>query len=295
MTSAVPLDASLLRSRPLAQLDGHADKESRGRVVVLGGSRAVPGAVLLAGLAALRAGAGKIQLAVPECLAVQLGVACPEAGVLALPQNDDGELRCEFDESIMNTLDRADVLIVGPGVMDEDCATRLSCHVLERIKSPTLVIDAYALTALRDHSDFLARHEGRTLLTPHLGEMAALSGATKEEVLAESAKFARAAARRFGSTTVLKGAKTYIAAAGGELYEHTLHNAGLATAGSGDVLAGILGGLIASGNDPVTASIWAVHAHAQCGRALAEKVGAVGFLSRELLAEIPSFLPRQRS
>ena len=283
------LDAALLRAMPLAEIRDRVDKETRGRLVVVGGSLRVPGAPLLAGVAGLRAGAGKVQLAIPKCLAASIGAAFPESGILPLPETADGEIDCDRLDHCLPELSRADAILIGPGVMNTECGERLSAFLLERLDGPVLVIDAVALTSLTGKAELVSSQRGRVVITPHAGEMASLTGLDKERVTADPLSVAMQVSEEFNCTTVLKGSKTTIVQPRGVPYTHHLENAGLATAGSGDVLAGIIAGLIARGNSPILAALWGVHVHAQAGNRLA-KLARIGFLARELLEEIPRVL-----
>ena len=286
---AINIDAGLLRELPLVRADGDADKEVRGRVEIVGGSTSAPGAIRLCGLAALRAGAGKIQLAVPESIATALGIALMEAGVVGLPQSDSGELQGTSPE-LRAVVEQAGAVLIGPGMMNEDAAQEVARFLLSEVIGPVFVVDAMALTGLGDSTELLQRHEGRVVITPHAGEMAALSGRSKEDVATNAEEIASEIAVRLGCIVVLKGSCTYIAQPDGTTHAHSLENAGLATAGSGDVLAGTIAGLAAQGNPALRACIWGVFAHAQAGVQLRSRIGPLGFLASELLAEIPSLL-----
>ena len=288
MSASRPIDESLLREFPLAELAAGGDKEARGRLVIIGGSASVPGAVLLSGTAALRAGAGKIQLAVPRALSIALGVAFPEAGILALDQTQSGEIACDGN-FLRESLAGADVVLIGPGIMSAEAAREVTAQALQQ-HGPWFVIDAMALTQLKEAAPLMARHEGRIVLTPHAGEMAALWGVPKEHVAREALDIAIEVADQLRCTVVLKGARTCIADVEGRRFTHSLENVGLATAGSGDILAGIIAGLLARNNSAVTASLWGVSVHARAGAHLARCIGDVGFLARELLDQIPALL-----
>lgn len=291
MTRLVAIDSALLRQHPLAQPDGDADKELRGRVVIVGGSGSAPGAVRLSGLAALRAGAGKIQLAVPECIATPLGVALMEAGIVPLSQTQAAELHGSSPR-LTAAVERADAVLIGPGMMDEGAAQELARVLLSEVIGPVYVLDAMALTGLRETADLLKPHEGRVVITPHAGEMASLSGRSKADVSSNAADIAAEMASRLGCIVVLKGSCTYVAEPQAETYFHRLENEGLATAGSGDVLAGAIAGIAAQGNAPLLAAMWGVVAHAQAGVRLRSRIGRIGFLASELLTEIPASLER---
>ncbi|MDB4908626.1 MAG: NAD(P)H-hydrate dehydratase [Gemmatimonadetes bacterium] len=286
---------SSLRRTPLPSLDADGDKEERGRVLVIGGSRQVAGAMLLAGVAALRAGAGKLQMATVASAAIPLGMSVPEALVIALPESRAGEIAGRRAAPLLRAhVSTADAILAGPG-LSASAGTNAMIGALARMvaANATLVLDAGALMALRDDGALLASLEGRAVLTPHAGEMASLLGITKREVEREAPAVARESAARFGAVVVLKGSESWIAEPGGTLARYAQGTVGLATSGSGDTLAGIVAGLAARGASPMLAACWAVWAHGSAGRVLARRMGEVGFLARELLQEVPSLLARR--
>ncbi len=149
------------------------------------------------------------------------------------------------------------------------------------------VVDASVLAG------YAARAPGKhVVLTPHAGEMAKLCDTTLEEVVAHPLELALSTARELDAVVALKGRITYIAAPDGRVFYNTAGNHGLGTSGSGDVLAGVIGGLAARGADALQAAVWGVHLHALAGDALRKKIGALGFLARELLDELPRVLAR---
>jgi ADP-dependent NAD(P)H-hydrate dehydratase len=259
----------LLRQWPLP--DPQGDKESRGTVLVVGGSRANPGAVLLAGVAALRAGAGRLQLAVESSTATALSIAVPEAKVIGLP--DDDQLAEHAAE--------ADVLALGPGLDDIGDTARLLRQMLEVAgKDAGMVLDAYALGALSKDPELLAGRPQRIVLTPNVTEAEVLLGRAPGDDLAAAA---RALAERYGTTVSLYG---HIAVPDGRCWREESGDAGLGTSGSGDVRAGIVAGLLARGCDPAQAACWGAFAHAVSGQRLAPRYGRTGFLARELVDEV---------
>jgi hydroxyethylthiazole kinase-like uncharacterized protein yjeF len=284
-----------LRRLPLPPLDESADKEARGRVLIAGGSAQNPGGLLLAAEAALRAGAGKVQLATADAIATAAGVAVPEARVFAFPASGSEGLDPGAAKGIAQRADGADAFLIGPGLVDEDAAGRLAGGVLKRIERPAVVLDAGGLAALRRDPRALAHLDGRAVLTPHAGEMAQLLGMERDAVEADPVAAARRAAEAFGATVALKGAQTVIAAPDGTVLRYTRGGVGLGTSGSGDVLAGIVAGLLARGAEPLRAAAWGVFLHGEAGNALARRHGAVGFLARELAAEVPRILHRTSS
>jgi hydroxyethylthiazole kinase-like uncharacterized protein yjeF len=278
-----------LRRHPLPQPDGDADKEERGRAVIVAGSRAVPGAALLCGVAALRAGAGKLQLALPASLAIPSGIAMPEAGILALPETDGGDIASGAAGQLRDPIAHADAVLIGPGMTDETSCAALTRAVLQSELS-SFVLDAGALAGLMAQPDAVRRHNGRVVLTPHAGEMAALLELDKRQIEAQPQFYASQVAQQLGCVVALKGSVTHIADAQGAIWRNRCDAVGLGTAGSGDVLAGILVGLLARGATPLGAALWAVHVHGRIGERLARDIGRLGYLARELLDEIPSML-----
>lgn len=295
MIRAETITPELLRSMPLPWPDRNTDKNSRGSVLIVGGSSLSPGAATLGGLAALRAGAGKVSLAVPRPLARDIAVSFPEAGVHAFASARDGTPRPLLaSRQITELLQKADVALIGPGLADAETALDLTVRILGSQSEAHFIIDAMALVGLWHEAELLARHKGRLVVTPHPGEMASLTGLAIEVVNADPLSMAQRAASHLSSIVVLKGATTVIAEPDGATYVHEGDCIGLATSGSGDVLAGILAALIARGATPRVAAIWAVWLHAQAGVALSERIGPLGFLARELPREIPRLMQSMR-
>lgn len=282
------LDAQLLRRWPLPLVARDADKEARGRVLVVAGSREIPGAALLAGIAALRAGAGKLVVATAQSVAQPLALALPEARVIALPETDGGALAPAAVELLAESASQTQAALLGPGLMDGDGTCRMVEALLPLLAHAPVVLDALAMDIVRQ----APRFDQPLLLTPHAGEMAHLLGVTKEEVLADPLRAARDAARRCNGVVALKGATTVIATPGGDCWGHEGGHPGLATSGSGDVLAGLIAGLAARQAPLEQACAWAVVLHARAGAALARRLGPLGFLARELAAEIPPLVSR---
>ncbi len=292
MTRAVEVTRAWLGRHPLPRPNATGDKEQRGQVLVVGGSAKVPGAVLLAGVAALRAGAGKLQLATVASASIALGVAVPESLVVGLPQTRTGEIAGARAESMLREYVRsADAILVGPGMSSGRSANGLLAPIIRHLREDAvLVLDAAAILALKDEDSLLHSLGGRAALTPHAGEMAALLEIDKRDVETDAAGVARLAAERFGAVVALKGAESWIAAPDGALHHYSGGTVGLATSGSGDTLAGIVAGLAARGAPAPLAASWAVFLHGSAGRALEKRMGTVGFLARELLDEVPRLM-----
>lgn len=286
----------LLGAWPLPQPEDDDDKEARGRVLVIGGSTEIAGAVVLAATAALRAGAGKMQIATCRSLAPHVSMAVPEARVFSLPETRAGGIAAGGFKLIEKELAGAQSILVGPGMIDEAATAALMKNILPRIERATLVLDAGALSFLARQPKSLSGLHGRVVLTPHAGEMASLLGIEKTAVEADALETARHAVSKLGAVVALKGRETLIAApASRNVYCNRAGNVGLATSGSGDTLSGVIAGLAARGSTPFQAAVWGVYLHARAGDELARRMGALGFLARELLAEIPPLMAKLSS
>jgi ADP-dependent NAD(P)H-hydrate dehydratase len=279
------LTGQFLREMPLPALES-GDKKARGQVFLIGGSTQVPGAILLAGEAALRAGAGRVRIATCKAHAAAMGIALPEAFILGLQESERGDIDSRELPRISPLIADADALLIGPGLTDQEGLNLLVRGILVQGFVGSLLFDARAIKSVRHARGIIGRYSGRIVLTPHGGEMAALLGQERAVVEAEPQRWALEAAATFGAVVAFKGARTFIAAPDGEncVGEGEI---GLATSGSGDVLAGVIAGLLARGANPYQAACWGVHLHAEAGRRLAQEVGRLGFLARELLSGIP--------
>ena len=274
-------------SLPVPGSDG--DKESRGRVLVVGGEASLPGAVILAGTAALRAGAGKLQLASVSSVSTAIGVAVPESMSIGLRETN-GAIHPSAARALREHVAGADALLIGPGTRQRRSNVWLVQSLLDLPTNAAIVLDAAALEVLRENFGALGDHEGNTVLTPHIAEMAMMLSIKEEAVRAGAAHIAVDAAAAFGAVVALKGPTTYIASPAGELFRYEGGDVGLATSGSGDTLAGIVAALLARGAEPLTAALWAVHLHGEAGNVLSQRMGRIGFLARELLDEIPPLM-----
>lgn len=282
----VPLDSDWLRANPLPAPDNGADKNERGRVLAIGGSAMVPGGIALTAEAALRAGAGKVRIATIASAALPLGVAMPEVAVIALAENADGEIA---DDSFTAHLARCDAVIAGPAMSCAEAAGTMLDTLLNASEA-ALVLDAAALMHLPKRAERVGERPSPAILTPHIGEMAAMLGWSAEKIDADRVAAVRRAADRYRAVVVLKGPTSLVAAPGGALFAYAGGGVGLATGGSGDVLAGIVAGLAARGAGPLGATLWAVWLHGEAGRRCAEQLGPLGFLARELLAHVPALM-----
>ena len=280
----VGVDERMLRGWPLPA-PGES-KDARGRVVVIGGSERSPGAVMLAGLAALRVGAGRLTIVTPSAIALAVAAAVPEAGVLALG-GDPREPRW-LTESVRVELETADAVLVGPGIVDPAMARRLVAEVGDVVgERAGLVLDAFALGVLPDLAPIALPRA--TVLSPNTEEAAILLGRDDDD--RDDLDVADAVAqisRRYGAVATCYG--EIAAPDDGGSWHLEAGGPGLGTSGSGDVLAGAIVGLLARGADAAQAAVWATHLHAAAGDRLAQRIAPVGFLARELCEELPHAL-----
>ncbi|MDN3564912.1 NAD(P)H-hydrate dehydratase [Paeniroseomonas aquatica] len=291
MSAVEPVDAALLRAMPLPEHREGEDKNRRGRVLVIGGSTEVPGAAYLSGMAALRAGAGKLQIATVRSMAPQLALAMPEARVTGLGETPAGGIDPAEASRLAGRIGGVDAVVLGPGMLDAAAVAALTRDLLADAEgSAGFVLDAEALAGLRDCRPALRRHAGRLVLTPHAGEMAGLLDLPKAAVEADPLGAARQAAALLGAVVVMKGGCSHIVSPQGQAWSCDQGNVGLATSGSGDTLAGIIAALMARGAAPVVATLWGVFLHGEAGNRLAQAQGPIGFLAREIPAELPRIM-----
>ena len=293
-THCITVDAAALRAWPLPMPSSDGDKEQRGHVMILGGSREMPGAVILAATAALRAGAGKLTIATGASVAQLVALAMPEARVIGLRETADGGFTHEAMAELDPLADKVSAILIGPGMQDEIGTAELVRALLPRLAGASVILDACAMGIILnpdlpdDAPPF--RFEQAVIVTPHAGEMAHLTGNTKEEIGANPQAMATGAAQTWHAVVALKGARTIISAPNGDMWQHEGGNVGLASSGSGDVLAGIIAGLAARGATLEQASCWGVALHALAGERLAARMGLLGYLARELPDEISSLM-----
>lgn len=280
------ITSRLLARLPLPRLPAEADKERRGRVLVVGGSATLAGSVALAAEAALRAGAGKVQVLTPAPAAPVMATLVPEAWVGPVSATRAGGFR---QPSLLQWMpaEPPHALLIGPGLATNQDGVLVAQSLASQHRDVPAVVDAMALQGL---TRFLRGRRAPVVITPHAGEMAALCSRTKDQVLAEPLRWARYAAERFGVVVLLKGRHSFVAAPDGTAWRSQSGNLGLATAGSGDVLAGILAAVLARRTEPVRAAMWATHVHGRCGDLLAKTVGPLGWLARDILPIIPQAL-----
>lgn len=302
------ITAATLREWALPEPSFDDDKEGRGHVLIVGGSREMPGAVMLAATAALRAGAGKLTMATAASVAPLVATAIPEARVIGLAETNSGGFTVEaarrLGDLFGNTSGKAGskpgAMLVGPGMQDDAATAELVHALLPRFAGTPLILDAAAMGAVRAQGEPHLLEEPKdmehfrfreaVLMTPHAGELAHLTRRDKERICDAPLEAAQEAARRWNAIVALKGATTVIATPDGQQWQHQGGNVGLAISGSGDTLAGIIAGLVARGATLEQAAAWGIALHASAGEQLSIRYGVLGYLAREISAEIPALL-----
>jgi len=271
----------LLHRRPDSQ------KGDYGHVLGIGGSVGFAGAPMLSALAALRSGAGLVTLAVPEEIYFVVASQMLEVMVHPLPATEQGTLGPGSWSALQPLLAKADVIAVGPGLSQQPAAQRFVQKLIAGVDLP-IVLDADGINAFAGRSRALLRKaRGPVVITPHPGEMARLLGISVDAVQRNRLKTARETAKQLRVTVVLKGHRTVVASPAGETCTNTTGNPGMATAGVGDVLTGIIAALIGQGLSPFEAAKAGVHLHGLSGDLAARRVGQISLIASDLLAALP--------
>ena len=287
--TAAELSRAALSEFPLPpQSDG--DKDDHGRLLIIAGSRQIPGAALLSARAALRSGAGKIRIATAGSVAPAMALRILEALVVPLEETPGGGCSESCVPEIAAQADQTDAILAGPG-MDRGGANAGIAKALLKSGKP-IAFDAAMLHCLAEVASECRAAAHPAVLLPHSRELAALLQTTEEEVAADRLAAARKAADQYRAVVLAKGSVSHIAAPDGRCWTYDGGVPSLGVAGSGDTLAGIAGALLARGAEPVTALLWAVLLHGEAGESLSRKIGPVGFLAREIPDEIPALLAR---
>jgi len=267
-----------------------SSKKARGTALLVGGSANVPGAMLLAGEAALRAGGGKLQVATTESVAAQMAVAIPEALVARTPQAESGDISPDAAGQILDLAETAAAVLLGPGITSPEAATALLGEIVPRLKGQSVVVDALGSAYVTEEVTGLHHLDRTAVLTVNPSEIGFTLGIDEDEVDRDPLAATVELARRARAVVLCGGSDKYIADPEGRSWKVTAGCPGLGVSGSGDVQAGIVTGLLARGAEPAQAAVWGAWLHGSSGEALAESVGAVGFLAREIPAVVPGLL-----
>jgi hydroxyethylthiazole kinase-like uncharacterized protein yjeF len=287
MSEPVVLDAKELKRFPLPEI-ASGDKDARGSILIIAGSREVAGAALLTAMGAMRAGAGRLQIVTVESAAPGLSISMPEAMVTGLAEGRDGGFAPSTVKPLAERAAQADIVVAGPGMRGNGSTAKLAAALVGAGKR--LVLDAALLHALPERRTEVARSDCPTILLPHAGEMASLLDCKEGEVEEDPVAAGRRCADLYDCVTLVKGVQSHIVTPDGQAFRYEGGSPGLGVSGSGDTLAGIVGGLLTRGADPLEALLWGVWCHGEAGRRLGKKVGTLGYLAREIPDEVPGVL-----
>ncbi len=266
---------------PNREKDSH--KGDYGKANVIAGSSGLTGAAILTCRAALRSGLGLLKLYIPESLNILITTSVPEAVTVPLQEMRKGVIGINHIHRIIEDANQVNVLAIGPGCGNTSELSETIRRVLLEVEKP-IVIDADGLNALAKNVMWLSDKKGTVVLTPHPGEMSRLSNYTTEEINLSPVEISREFAMKWNVVLVLKGSRTVVALPSGEVYININGNPGMATAGSGDVLTGIITGLIGQGVEPEDAAILGVYLHGLSGDHMAEIEGEHGLLAGDLVS-----------
>ncbi|MBM3244658.1 MAG: NAD(P)H-hydrate dehydratase [Candidatus Omnitrophica bacterium] len=285
---------------PLQLLRRKADshKGDYGRIFILAGSARFSGAAILCSMAALRSGAGLVTLGIPKSLNnAIIKIKPPEVMTLPLEETKDATLAKSSFKKIIDFLNKADVLVIGPGLSDNKETAGLIRKVINRVRLP-VIIDADGLNALAGHLDILRKKKALVnrdiIITPHPGEMARLLDKTISFVQKDRKNIAKSFAKNYNCLVILKGNKTIIAAPEGKAYINNTGNPGMATAGSGDCLTGIIAAFLGQKLKAPEASRIAVYIHGLAGDLAAEEKTQISLIASDIIDKIPEVLKKMR-
>jgi NAD(P)H-hydrate epimerase len=262
-----------------------ANKGDFGRVLVVAGSRGMSGAAVLCASAALRGGAGLVRLAVPEGVLSIVAAANPCYMTLALPEDRDGRLSKHALTPLLEAARWCSAAVLGPGLGQSDDVTAVVLGVVGQAAVP-LVVDADGLNTVAPHLDILASRTAPLVLTPHPGEFARLLHCAVAEVQARRQESAVGFAAAYRAVVVLKGHGTVVTD-GRRVFVNTTGNPGMATGGTGDVLGGLIGALLAQGLEPFEAAQAGVYLHGLAGDLACDDLGETGLIASDLLTYLP--------
>jgi ADP-dependent NAD(P)H-hydrate dehydratase len=280
--------AELLAGWPLPEPG--SSKHARGTVLLVGGSSGVPGAMVLAGEAALRAGGGRLQVITTESVASPMAVSIPEALVAEAPEGPSGDITSDAVDQIVGLADKADAVLLGPGMTSPDVAASLVGAVVSRLSDQAVVLDAVGTAAVTRDRSCLHHLESPAVLTLNPTELALTLGKDRDEVEQDPVENTLQLAHEARTVVLFGGSTKYVGAPDGRVWKVDRGCPGLGVSGSGDVQAGIVAGLLARDAEPAQAAVWGAWLHGRSGEVLADRVGPVGFLARELPATVPGLL-----
>ena len=265
-----------------------SSKFDYGHVLSVSGSKGMTGAAVMVGMAALRTGCGLVSIATPESQRAIVASALPEIMTFGIHEDSNGQPTSDAFAQLPHLLGKATVVHYGSGVLLTDETRRLAIELLKNVEQP-LILDGGAIIGIAKHYDQFKKRKAETVITPHSGEMAQLLGIPREKVESNRIGVARDFAVKNNTIVVLKGSPTIFAAPDGTVFINATGNAGMATAGAGDVLAGIISGAIAQKpEDVLEAVMFAVYVHGLAGDLASEKMTEQGMIATDIINELPA-------
>lgn len=269
----------------------NSNKKDYGHVFILAGSLGLTGAAYLCSQAAILSGNGLVTLGIPKSLNRIMAIKLTEVMLKPLEETKEASLSYKALPAILKFSQKADALAIGPGLSQNAQTQKLIIDLIKKINKP-LIIDADGLNALAKNISILKNNKKEIVLTPHPGEMARLIGKTIAYVQANRKKVAKEFSLRYNLTTVLKGYNTVVASPQGEIWINKTGNPGMATAGCGDVLTGIIASLVGQGIKPFAAAKLAVYLHGLSGDLAAKEKGQISLIAGNILNKLPVIFKR---
>lgn len=277
----------LLFNKAVFNRPDDSNKGTLGSLLCICGSYGMAGAAIMAGKAALRCGIGLLKIAVPKSIYPVCATNILESVYYPLEETSNGIISSKNTDFLLEMCEKSSAVVIGCGLSVCDDTKNLVQSVITNCEKP-LVIDADALNCICNKPEILKNLKAPAIITPHPGEMARLLHSTPKTVNSNRENTAINFAKKFGVVTVLKGAGTIIASPDGEVYINHTGNSGMATGGSGDVLSGIIGSLLAQGAAPINAAAAGVFLHGTIGDLAAEKLGKISMLPTDMIDMIPT-------
>lgn len=277
----------LLFNKAVFNRPDDSNKGTLGSLLCICGSYGMAGAAIMAGKAALRCGIGLLKIAVPKSIYPVCATNILESVYYPLEETSNGVISSKNTDFLLEMCEKSSAVVIGCGLSVCDDTKNLVQSVITNCEKQ-LVIDADALNCICNKPEILKNLKAPAIITPHPGEMARLLHSTPKTVNSNRENTAINFAKKFGVVTVLKGAGTIIASPDGEVYINHTGNSGMATGGSGDVLSGIIGSLLAQGASPINAAAAGVFLHGTIGDLAAEKLGKISMLPTDMIDMIPT-------
>lgn len=277
----------LLFNKAVFNRPDDSNKGTLGSLLCICGSYGMAGAAIMAGKAALRCGIGLLKIAVPKSIYPVCATNILESVYYPLEETSNGVISSKNTDFLLEMCEKSSAVVIGCGLSVCDDTKNLVQSVITNCEKP-LVIDADALNCICNKPEILKNLKAPAIITPHPGEMARFLHSTPKTVNSNRENTAIDFAKKFGVVTVLKGAGTIIASPDGEVYINHTGNSGMATGGSGDILSGIIGSLLAQGASPINAAAAGVFLHGTIGDLAAEKLGKISMLPTDMIDMIPT-------